>query len=181
MSPRSQAPLSLEFMLLGFAAQGPVHGYDLHKRLRMQEGISSIWHLKQSQLYALLDKLESLGLLRAEAAPGSVYAPRKEYHLTDDGRQAFEEWLVSPVTHARDMRQEFLARLYFAQQAGGDSAQRLVEAQYAECFTWRKNLLERLDRNTGTEPFQRVVDEYRLNQVEAILLWLDQCRTTLAL
>lgn len=181
MSPRPQAPLSLEYMLLGFAAQGPVHGYDLHKKLSTQGGISSIWHIKQSQLYALLDKLESLGLLRAEAAPGTVYAPRKEYHLTDAGRQAFEEWLVSPVTHAREMRQEFLARLYFARQAGTDSAQRLIEAQYAECFTWRQSLLGQLDNNSGEEAFQRVVDEYRLNQIEAILLWLDQCRTTLAL
>lgn len=176
MSPRSQAPLSNEYILLGFAAQGPVHGYDLHKQISTLDGISSIWHVKQAQLYALLDKLESLGYLEAAPAPGSAFAPRKVYHLTGAGRQAFEDWMVSPVAHARQMRQEFLARLYFARLAGPESAHRLIEAQVDACQSWQRALQARLAGETNPASFQRTVDEYRLNQIEAILAWLKRCK-----
>lgn len=180
MSPRLQSPLTTEYILLGFAAQGPVHGYDLHKQISTLDGISSIWHVKQSQLYALLEKLESMGYLQAEAAPGTISAPRKEYHLTAAGREAFEAWAVSPVTHAREMRQEFLARLYFARQAGTVTALKLIEAQYSAALGWQKELQTRLTRASSPENFQRTVDEYRLSQIDTILKWLDQCKTTAA-
>ncbi|MHB1337451.1 MAG: helix-turn-helix transcriptional regulator [Bellilinea sp.] len=180
MSPRSQAPLTTEYILLGFAAQGPVHGYDLHKQISTLDGISSIWHVKQSQLYALLEKLESMGYLQAEAAPGAISAPRKEYHLTAAGREAFEAWVVSPVPHARQMRQEFLARLYFARLAGPVTALKLIEAQYAAASGWQQELQTRLTSASSLETFQRTVDQYRLSQIDAILKWLDQCKTTAA-
>jgi len=180
MSPRSQAPLTTEYILLGFAAQGPVHGYDLHKQISTLEGLASIWHVKQSQLYALLEKLEAMGYLQAEAAPGAVSAPRKEYYLTAAGREAFEAWVVSPVTHARQMRQEFLARLYFARQTGYDVEKKLIEAQYAAASSWQRALQAHLTGPGSPENFQRTVDEYRLNQIEAILKWLEQCKTTAA-
>ena len=76
------------------------------------------------------------------------------------------------------MRQEFLARLYFARQAGPDTAIKLLEAQYAAASGWHKTLQTRLLDESGARNFQRTVDEYRLNQIEAILKWLDQCKTT---
>lgn len=180
MSPRPQTPLSTEYILLGFAAQRPVHGYDLHKQISSLEGISSIWHVKQSQLYALLDKLEALGYLQAEAAPGAAFAPRKEYHLTAAGREAFERWMVSPVSHPRQMRQDFLARLYFARLAGGTAAAQLIEAQHAAALTWQSELSARIAGAGEAAGFQRTVDAYRLSQINAIINWLDQCRTTAA-
>jgi DNA-binding PadR family transcriptional regulator len=52
--PRQQAPLSLEFILLGFLEQKPIHGYDLYKQISSFDAISLVWSVKQSQLYALL-------------------------------------------------------------------------------------------------------------------------------
>ncbi len=178
MSPRLQAPLSTEYILLGFAAQGPVHGYDLHKQISTLDGISSVWRVKQAQLYALLDKLETLSYLEAVPAPGAAFAPRKVYHLTAAGRLAFEEWLVSPVAHARQMRQEFLARLYFARLAGPQTAARLIDAQIEACRGWQRVLQVRLAGEKSPAGFQRTVDEYRLNQIEATLGWLEQCKAT---
>jgi DNA-binding PadR family transcriptional regulator len=178
MSPRPKAPLTIEYILLGFAAQGPVHGYDLHRQISTLEGISSIWRIKQSQVYALLDKLEALGYLQAETAPGSGFAPRREYSLTASGRQAFEAWRVSPVARPRQVRQEFLARLYFARLAGTEVTSRLVEAQYIACLGWREELQAQLAQLSDPHSFQRIVDEYRLSQVEAILKWLELCRPT---
>ena len=179
MSPRRQAPLSTEYILLGLAARGPVHGYDLHKQLGTLDGLSAIWRVKQSQVYALLDKLENMGYLHGEAVPGTAAVLRKQYHLTDAGRRAFEAWMNSPVQHPRQMRQEFLARLYFAQQSGVPATRQLIDAQYAACQSWQKNIRDALEHNKEPLNFQRVVDAYRLSQINAIMDWLDRCRTTL--
>jgi hypothetical protein len=55
---KSQAPLSLEHILLGFLCQESTDGYDLYKKINGFEGISLVWNIKQSLLYAMLDKLE---------------------------------------------------------------------------------------------------------------------------
>ena len=179
MSPRRQAPLSTEYILLGLVAQGPVHGYDLHKKLAILDGLSSIWHVKQSQLYALLDKLESMGYLHAIPTTGAAYALRKQYHLTESGRQAFEAWMVSPVQHGREMRQDFLARLYFARLSSPAAAQQLIDAQFVTCQGWQRDLQTEVDGLSDPASFQRVVTAYRLNQINAMLNWLDECRKTL--
>ena len=179
MSPRQQAPLSTEYILLGLAARGPVHGYDLHKQLYTLSGLSSIWHVKQSQVYALLEKLGGMGYLQGEAAPGTAAVQRKQYQLTAAGRQAFEAWMTSAVQHPREMRQEFLARLYFASQTGAPITRQLIDAQYAACRAWQENIRAELEHSAEPQDFQRVVDAYRLNQINAMLDWLDQCRTTL--
>ncbi|MHB0965201.1 MAG: PadR family transcriptional regulator [Bellilinea sp.] len=179
MSPRRQDPLSTEYILLGLAAIGPVHGYDLHKQLGTLDGLSAIWRVKQSQVYALLDKLENMGYLHGEAVPGTAAVLRKQYHLTDAGQRAFDAWMNSPVQHPRQVRQEFLARLYFAQQSGVPVIRQLIDAQYAACQSWQKNIQDALEHNDEPQNFQRVVDAYRLSQINAILDWLDQCRTTL--
>jgi PadR family transcriptional regulator, regulatory protein AphA len=54
MSPRQSSPLSLEFILLGFLLEKPVHGYDLYRDISKINDLSEVWHIKQSQLYAPL-------------------------------------------------------------------------------------------------------------------------------
>lgn len=109
--PRSQTPLSLEFILLGFIHQSPLHGYDLYKKIQSIDGIALVWHVKQSLLYAMLDKLEENDLLSARIQPGRNNLQRKEYHLTDAGKEKFLAWLSQPVPHGRNLRQEFLAAI----------------------------------------------------------------------
>jgi len=179
MSPRQQAPLSTEYILLGLIAQDPVHGYDLHKQLATLDGLSSIWHVKQSQMYALLDKLEAVGYLQSASTAGTAHALRKQYRLTESGREVLDAWMVSPVQHAREMRQGFLARLYFARLSGPAAARQLIDAQCTTCQTWQRDLQSELERVSDPESFQRVVTTYRLNQINAMLNWLDECRKTL--
>jgi DNA-binding PadR family transcriptional regulator len=61
--------LSLEYVLLGFLCQGPIHGYSLHKKISDLEAISLVWDIKQYYLYVLLEKLEETGLLSSQLVP----------------------------------------------------------------------------------------------------------------
>lgn len=175
MSPRKQSPLTLEFVLLGLLEAQPMHGYDLYKALNRLEGVGLVWRLKQSQLYALLERLDADGMLEGRVIPGENRPDRREFSPTSAGRRQFEDWRSSPVQHMRDVRQEFLARLYFAILHGKDTARSLIVAQREACRNWLADLLAQAG---GLEPdriYDGMVYRYRISQAGALLEWLDAC------
>ena len=174
---RSQTPLSLEYILLGFLYRSRIHGYDLYKKITNFKGISLIWHIKQSQLYALLEKLEEDGLLISHIVPGEAYLMRKEFQITPLGKQTFSTWVTSPVRHGRDMRQEFLAKLYFAQKSGVEIYMKLIEDQTTMCTEWLSNLQTNYSTTINEQNYERIIFQYRISQTQAMIDWLDYCRT----
>jgi PadR family transcriptional regulator AphA len=174
---RSQTPFSLEYILLGFLFQTSIHGYELYKNIYNLKGISLIWNIKQSKLYTLLEKLEKDGLLASSIVPGEAYLMRKEFQITSLGRETFLTWVTSPVMHGRDMRQEFLAKLYFAQKSGIDNFMELIEKQRKVCSDWLSNLQENISKTTEEKSYERIIFQYRISQIKAMIEWLDHCRS----
>jgi PadR family transcriptional regulator AphA len=168
-----KAPLTMELALLGFLRDEPMHAYEMHHQLHQAEALGLVWRIKQSQLYALLARLEEVGYLTTVTTPQETRPARKMMHLTPEGRAAFEEWRVTPVQHGRELRQEFLAKLYFAQQEGASTVETLVEAQRAASHTMLAALRARAE--AAKEPYARLVFEFRCSQVEATFAWLDRC------
>src|SRR5512133_2952317 len=104
-----------QFALLGLLLPGATHGYELHKQLSDLNGIGLIWQVKLSNVYAVLEQLLEKGWLTATLLPGDSRPGRKMYQITGPGREAFAEWLGSPVTHPREFRQDFMVKFYFHQ------------------------------------------------------------------
>ncbi len=180
MSPRRQSPLSLEYVLLGLVDQNPIHGYDLYKKIVSAEGVSLVWQIKQSQLYALLEKLEAEGLLTSSLVAGEAFPLRKEYRTTNLGRQSFYAWMTSPVEHMRDVRQEFMARLYFALKVGSNLALELIEGQIHASTEWLHGMQDAYTALESERQYERMVYRFRIAQTEALLAWLASCRKELA-
>jgi PadR family transcriptional regulator AphA len=172
MSPSPPAPLSIEWSLLGFLAEQPMHGYEICQRLSQAAELGLVWHLKQGRLYALLTRLEERGYIDYTLELQDSRPPRKVYALTPEGRAALDAWRQSPVTHGRDFRLEFLAKLYFAQREGEAMLRALFEAQRSLCQCWLERQQAALDAlEPGT--FEWLVYRFRLGQVQAIVQWLD--------
>lgn len=169
MSPLLPAPLNVEHALLGFVRHEPMHGYEIHRRLRETPELSLIWRMKQSRLYALLARLEDEGLLRATHEPQDGRPPRKVFHLTAEGEAAFGRWLIEPVRLPREMRLEFMLKLYFAGEEGAEIAGKLIREQRAVCRRW---LATRADDGAAASQFGRAVRLYRRKHIEAIQDWL---------
>jgi DNA-binding PadR family transcriptional regulator len=172
-----KAPLTMEHALLGFLLDEPVHAYEMHQQLHEAGALGLVWRIKQSQLYALLARLEDAGYLTMVTTPQETRPARKMLHLTPAGRQAFEVWREAPVHHGRDLRQEFLAKLYFAQQEGAACVQRLIAAQRATNQMILAALQARAD--AANHPYTRLVYEFRCSQVKATFAWLDRCEAIL--
>ena len=80
-------------MILGFLAEGPLHGYDL--RRRMEELYGYTRPVSFGTLYPAIARLAKAGLVRQESGPGKASAGRITLHLTDAGRAALYERLRS--------------------------------------------------------------------------------------
>ena len=179
MSPKRKTLLAIEHALLGFIQEQPLHGYEIHQQLQAAQALGLVWHLKQAHLYALLSKLETDGLIAAELIPQDARPPKRLLHLTSSGREAFNTWLATPVTHGRDLRIEFLAKLFWAQKLSTAATERLIAAQREECRAWLTEIQTELERLTGTQPYAALVLEFRRGQIEAMLAWLDTCEAAL--
>lgn len=170
---RTAAPLTLELTLLGILNRTPMHGYDLYKAICTLDGFGLIWQLKQSNLYALLVKLEGKGLLKGEVIPGETHPSRREFRLTEEGRQSLNTWMHNPVDSIRNMRQDFFARLYFAREEDPRAALDLVRRQREACLLWRANIQQQLQPNSPSRDYTRIVLSHRLHIVDATLAWMD--------
>lgn len=177
MSPMVKTPLTMEYALLGFLRDGPMHAYEMHQKLLDAEALGIVWRIKQSRLYALLARLEEVGYLTTVTAHQETRPARKMMYMTEEGRAAFEAWRETPVYHGRDLRQEFLAKLYFAQLEGSACVERLLAAQRAVCHAMLATL--QACAHSAEQPYARVVYEFRCSQVEAFFIWFDRCQEIL--
>ena len=148
-----------------------MHGYDLHRRLRGRTGLGLIWTVKQAQLYGILARFQSRGLIRATVVAQEVRPARRVFRLTKEGRRVYRAWVTEPAER-KDFRLVFLAKLYLARQEG--SASGLISAQRQRCEAWVRDMTER-EKATASNSLDRFVYRYRVGQLEAMLAWLDEC------
>ena len=172
-------PLTLEHALLGFVRERPRHAYEIHQQLEQAEALGLVWHLKQSQLYALIGKLEEEGYLNATVVQQGARAPRKLLALTPRGAAAFDHWLHAPVTHGRDIRQEFLAKLYFIRQEGPEAIRTLLDRQRDVCRNAIDDVASQRAVLADERVYEDLVLQFRVGQLNAVLDWLDVCEHTL--
>jgi DNA-binding PadR family transcriptional regulator len=75
----------IELMILGFLAEGPLHGYELRRRMEHLQGYANT--LSDGTVYPAIKRLIASGALTAHDEAGARAAPRRTLHLTDTGRE----------------------------------------------------------------------------------------------
>ncbi|HUZ77278.1 MAG TPA: selenium-dependent molybdenum cofactor biosynthesis protein YqeB [Chloroflexota bacterium] len=158
-----------EFALLGLLRQGSAHGYELARAFTPEAELGRIVHLRPGQLYAYLNKLETVGLISGPPRAIARAAPRerKVFSLTESGQRQFEAWLGRPVYRTRQLAVDFLAKLLFAGQLDPAARRALIEAQIESI---EREAGELHGRDGEATPLQQA--EVRL--CEAHLSWLRQ-------
>ena len=172
-------PDEMGYALLGLLRREPLHAYEMYQRLRRGDALGRVWQLKQSHLYALLARLEEQGLIAGAIAAQGARPPRRMLALTAEGVAAYTAWVEAPVRHGRDFRLEFLAKLACAASEGPATVTTLIARQRATCATWQRDLHERIAAIPDSRPYDRLVLEFRVGQIVAILAWLERCEREL--
>ena len=160
--------------LLGFLMSGPKHAYELHQEFNNQLG--RVWRLGRSKLYAQLKQLEESGWAEIQTEFQPNRPPRKVYHLTPAGREAFLDWLHQPTPTLRRIRIELLTRVYFFEHLSLPGLDQLI-ADQRQLLQSRILLLNQKGAETE-DRFCQLVLAFRKGQLEAVDRWLDGCLET---
>ena len=172
---RHTGNLSPEFALLGFLIAKPSHGYDLHQRFIVELGY--VWHMSQSQAYAIVKRLEQRGDVNAQVVEQEKLPARQMLHITLQGRRRFNEWMEDISANSRSIRLEFLTRIYFARIYKPEKVAQIYEAQSHEI----KSTIERLESLFANLPseqqFNHLSLDLRLRQMKLIQEWMMDVKT----
>jgi PadR family transcriptional regulator, regulatory protein AphA len=168
--------ISAENALLGILMAGPKHGYELHGY--MSARMNEFWQLSMSQIYALLKRLEREGFVVSKQEQQENRPVRKTFSLTRTGKERFLAWVESPVRHVRDIRIEFMAKLFFIREIRLRRGDSLIEQQI-EVLEKKLKPIE-ASKEKSADSFEQLLFSFKTAQTAAVLKWLHECRQVLA-
>ena len=159
-----------EYVLLGALMSGPQHGYEILQFL--SETFGNTWYVATSQVYVVLKRLEGEGLVESSVQTQDTRPSKRVFAVSSSGKKAFTIWLRKPVPHVRDLRMEFMAKLYFFRHLGWGGGEALIFSQI-QLLTEIKNRIE--DRRAEMkDPFERMNFGYKRAAILAALQWLRE-------
>jgi DNA-binding PadR family transcriptional regulator len=178
LPPAAQAILAL--LALGDGTRGAEgYGYDLARQFSAGQPLAEIIHLEPGMLYHHLKRLDKAGWISGSLEPQGSRPPRQVYTITEAGRAELGRWLAEPVARTREIRLEFLVKLFFARRINPELAARLVAEQRETFRRLVASLSEQRAAAARSETdtdrtFVREVLDLRLAQTQAALDWLDR-------
>ena len=119
--------MTLDYAILGFLTFEPLSGYDL-KTQYFDGSVGNFYPANQRQIYRTLERLESEGWVEAEMIIQEGRPNRREYSITEAGRNALKRWLhESPPL--KTIVVPFLVQVYFAKEITDDEIIAVLEDQ----------------------------------------------------
>jgi len=167
------------YAILGLLRGRPMHGYEIAQHFKPEADLGQVVAADMSTIYTFLKDLQEHGLIRGERVTVGARPPRTVFSLTAEAEPLFLAWLRRPVARMREIRLDFLLKLYFTQQLGAAEARTLVKAQIAAC----RSYLERQQASTkDLDPasFESLVLESKLTAAESMLDWLNRIAARVA-
>ena len=172
MPRQRHEPAAPDYAILGLLSFGPRYGYELLPYFSRGGELGLVCTLGTPRLYAILHALEELELVRCETSPPSSGPPRKVFSLTAAGTQAFEAWLSQPIRRLRQIRQDFLLKLYFSRLIPSHDTRGLIERQIAACRAVSDEI-QAAAAAAPAESFARLVYQSRQATADATVRWLE--------
>jgi DNA-binding PadR family transcriptional regulator len=163
---------TIELAVLGLLHEGPMHGYELRKRLNLMLGWGRV--LSYGSLYPALKKMLRKQLIEEAATTVVTRRPRIVYQLTESGNAEFQR-LMSEVGPNAWEDDTFDIRFAFFGRADMETRLRVLEGR-------RSRLQERLERvQKELAMTQQEVDRYAaelqrhgVESVEREVRWLSE-------
>lgn len=167
--------VDLEIALLGFLFDKSKHGYELYKEISDPVGIGGVWRVKIGKIYSMLKKLESQGFIHATSEQDGNRPLRNSYLITKSGKNVFNNWMITPIKHGRDLRILFLIKIYLMKKNELLYKKELILKQKAECEKWKERYKFYYQERDEGNSFIWFVRNYRSSQIDGFIKWLDWC------
>ena len=177
-APGSTPISPAQYAILGLLHDQPAHGYELQHWFAVGGDLGTVLPLEQASLYAALKELAARALIAGTEVREGLRPPRTVYALTPAGQSALEQWLTQPVERLRQVRLDFLVKLYLLRRRGPAQSRALVDAQIAACHDYLANLEARA-AEFEPDDFAYLVIESRTSAARSTLNWLHDYRRRL--
>ncbi len=159
-----------EYILLGALMSGPMHGYEILRFLDADLGWT--WRVSTSQLYALLKRLESGGLVTSAMESQDTRPSKRVFSLNTSGKKKFMEWLKQPSSYVRDLRTEFLAKIFFFRKLSVKGSPVLVYDQIKVLESVRERFVKL--RKEELDHYKSMVFGFKTATLSGWLDWLEK-------
>jgi DNA-binding PadR family transcriptional regulator len=175
--PRKQPAAELALLgLLHLAPEGS-HGYDLSRDFSSDGLPGAILRVEAGMLYHYLKRLEKSGLVSSTIELQDARPARQVYHLTPGGQEVLVQWLQEPVVHTREIRIEFLLKLYFMRRIQPEQVKALIRDQLELSVRMMDELTARFEELQEIEididrKFLQDSLSLRMSQTNASIDWL---------
>lgn len=97
----------IEGACLVLISNGISHGYQLAKQFESGAALGEVLTLTRPVIYRAIKSLEAQKLIRSVDSLGSRRQLKFKLKCTSDGEKQAKQWLSEPVSHIRDLRDEF--------------------------------------------------------------------------
>jgi len=150
--------MSLEHILLGML-HVPASGYDI--KSDFSQGTRYFWSAELSQIYPVLQKLETRGWLKSRIEPPTKGPPRRVYDRTAKGRRELIGWLNAGPQMGTE-RFAYLGQLCFMHELNDMEASSKfmldLKVRLGEFLAWLRQAESELTRG-GTEDLDNLNSE----------------------
>jgi PadR family transcriptional regulator, regulatory protein AphA len=168
-------PSGTGYVILGMLALGVRTGYDI--KASVDQSTRFFWAASYGQIYPELRRLEEAGLINGKSSPTGG-RKRREYTLTEAGRDELRRWLETPA-QPPELRDESLLKLFFADALPLEQALeqlRLRRLDHEQFLAFLRDL----DSSPGEEPpFVDLVLRYGIAYAEFNVAWCEAEETRL--
>jgi len=167
----------LDYIVMGMVLERELTGYDIKKEV--ENSIGNFYKANYGRLYPALSKLTDKGFLTMrEQMQGKRL--KKYYKTTELGKQAFLEWLASPVD-PNASRESQLAQIFFY----GELPKELRDKRLQEYEIFVMQMLQQLEHMGDALPSEDIDDKgyfristlyFGLQDAHNTLRWLRYIR-----
>ncbi|HVU75174.1 MAG TPA: PadR family transcriptional regulator [Mycobacteriales bacterium] len=165
----------LEFAVLGLLSEGPLHGYELRKR--MTERLGGARRVSFGSLYPTLRKLQSAGHITVsdtEAATRLTGRRTVVYEITAEGKERFAE-MVAEAGPAAWEDEAFGVHVAFFSQADPNTRLRVLEGRRGRLEERREGLRASLSRTAErVDRYTLDLQQHAYDSVEREVRWLTE-------
>ncbi len=162
---------SLEFALLGFLSQSPLHGYELRKRMAAIYG--PFRALSFSVLYPQLRRMMDAGSIQESKVESLSRRSRIVYELTEKGVARFAN-LTETVTQDTWEDEGFEIRFAFFSPTSTKNRVRILEGRHRRLKEKAEILRGELEKSpVGIDKYLEEWRRHSLESVDREIAWLE--------
>jgi DNA-binding PadR family transcriptional regulator len=161
--------MSVRHALLALLSEGPKYGLQLRQEFEARTG--EVWPLNVGQVYTTLQRLERDGLVESEDA--AEEGPQKAFHLTLEGQDELQRWLVTPPDLSSPPRDELVIKIMVALRMPGADVHDVIQVHRRYLVELMQQWTRLKEDEAGFDLGFALVVDAELFRLDALVRWLD--------